>query len=259
MSALEREKTMSTAKGVIALFLSTSLIMPMVANADPGRDEAHGGYGENCYEHKGKVKCRGGKGHGKAKGGHHSAGGPPPWAPAHGWRRKHGGEDRYVKADDDYVIVEERDTRAVVRNKTATVDVGIDKGTCNRKAIGTVVGGVIGGVIGNQVGKDGNREVATILGVVIGGVVGHKVGSRMDKADHHCTGQALEQARDRQTVRWPDKDNHGEYLVTPQRTYQADGRYCRDYITEYQGPKGTEREKSSACRNDAGAWQKVTM
>ncbi len=252
---------MSVVKGAAALFLSVVLMAPPAADADPGRNEARGGYGENCYEHKGKVKCRGGKGHARGQGGRHTAGGPPPWAPAHGWRRKQGGGDgHHARADDGYTVIEERNTRAVVRNKTATVDVGIDKGTCNRKTIGTVLGGVIGGVIGNQVGKDGNREVSTILGMVVGGVVGHNIGRKMDKADHHCTGQVLEQARDLQTVRWNDKDKRGEYSVTPQRTYQADGRYCRDYVTEYQGPNGIEREKSSACRNEDGAWQqKVIM
>lgn len=260
---------MTLIKGAAALALSALMIAPLSSvNADPGRNEAQGGYGDNCYEHKGKMKCRGGKGQGnQARGGRHAAagggqeaGGPPPWAPAHGWRRKHGGGDEhYARADSDYRVVEEKDVRAVVTNGTATVDVGIDHGTCNREAIGTVVGGVIGGVIGNQVGKEGNREAATILGVVVGGVVGNRIGDKMDKADQHCTGQVLEQAPDRKTVHWVDDGGKGEYNITPLRTYKSDGRNCRDYIAEFKGPNGIEREKSSACRTEDGAWKKVVM
>lgn len=257
---------MSLIKGAAALAFSAFITMPMAANADPGRDEAQGGYGENCYEHKGKIKCRGGRGNGRgregeyvATGGGHAAGGPPPWAPAHGWRRKHGGGEYSYRAEDDYRIVEENDVRAVVTNGTATVDVGIDHGTCNREAIGTVLGGVIGGVIGNQVGKDGNREAATILGAVVGGVVGNRIGDKMDKADQHCTGQVLEQAPDRKAVHWADAEGKGEYSITPLRTYRSDGRDCRDYIARFKGPSGLESEQASACRTGDGAWQKVVM
>lgn len=250
---------MNMAKGVTALLLSTVLAMPVMAGPKWDRDEGHGGHGNDCYEHKGKGKCMGGNGHAKSGGDYRSAGGPPPWAPAHGWRRKNGGgsDEHYARDDRDYRVVEERNTQPVVHKEPATVDVGIDRGSCNRKkVIGTVLGGVVGGVIGNQVGKDGNREVATVLGVVIGGVVGNKIGSKMDKADHQCSGQVLEQARDQQPVRWTNEQNNTQYQMTPVRTYQVDGRYCRDYVTEYQGTKGTVREKSSACRNEDGTWQK---
>jgi len=256
---------MNSTKGITAVFLATVLAMPMAASADRDRDEARGGYGNNCYEHKGKIKCRGEKGNGNAKrqnsGGHQAAGGPPPWAPAHGWRRKNEGGDHehYVLRDDDYYVHEESGVRAVVHSGAATVDVGIDKGTCNRKVIGTVVGGVIGGVVGNKVGDRENKPIATVLGAVIGGLVGHEIGRSMDKQDQHCTGQVLEQAADRQTIRWADEAQKGEYRVTPERTYESDGRYCRDYITEYQGTNGIEREKASACRNQDGTWQKMMM
>ena len=258
---------MNSTKGITALFLASVLAMPMAASADRDRDEAHGGYGNNCSEHKGKMKCHCGnaKGNGKAPhhggGGYQAAGGPPPWAPAHGWRRKYegGNHEHYVKRDDDYYIHEQSGIRAVVHSGAATVDVGIDSGTCNRKVIGTVLGGVIGGVIGNQVGDRDNRKITTVLGAVVGGMVGHNIGRSMDNADQHCTGQVLEQATDHQTIRWSDEAHKGEYRVTPERTYESDGRYCRDYITEYQGPNGIERDKASACRNADGTWQKMVM
>ncbi len=248
---------MNPAKGITALLLTSLLAMPLVADADPGRNEARGSYGEDCYEHKGKVKCRGGKGYSRSHGG-----GPPPWAPAHGWRRNHEGNDHggYVRQDDDYYVDEHTGVRAVVHEGgSATVDVGISSGSCNRKTVGTVVGGLIGGAIGNRAGDSRNREITTVLGVVIGGLVGHNIGRSMDEADQQCTGQVLEQAPDNQTVRWTDDNQQGEYRVTPERTYESDGRYCRDYITEYQGQNGIEREKSTACRTQDGAWKKMVM
>lgn len=248
---------MNKTKGVVALLLMSALAMPALANPPWARGDDQGRYSDDCRGNKGK--CQGAKGNHKDKGGYRSAGGPPPWAPAHGWRRKNQGDDdrRYAEAD-DYYVVERKETRAVVRDGAATVDVGIQKGTCNRKVIGTVLGGIVGGVIGNQVGKDsGHREVSTVLGVVVGGIVGNKIGRSMDKSDQQCTGQALEQATDKQTVRWADASQKGEYRVTPERTYQTDGRYCRDYITEYKSPDGIQREKSTACRNTDGVWQKV--
>lgn len=244
-----------------AIMCSAVLALPAVVLADRdqgGRDGERwqGGSSGNCYEHKGKVKCHGDKGNNGYGRGNSQAGGPPPWAPAHGWRSHEDGGDYRRAAQED----ERSDARVAVSRGPATVDVGIQHGTCNREVIATVVGGVIGGVIGNQVGDAKNRDVATILGVVIGGVVGHEVGRSMDKSDQQCTGQALEQATDHQVVRWADKAQRGEYSVTPERTYQtSDGRYCRDYTAEYQGPNGVEREQASACRTEEGAWKRVVM
>src|SRR2546423_5982269 len=82
---------------------------------------------------------------------------PPPWAPAHGWRAKHGDKKAYNYQDRDY-----------------RPPYGIDVGHCNRDVLGAVLGGVAGGAIGAAVGKGDNRTVAivggTILGVLIGGV-----------------------------------------------------------------------------------------
>lgn len=262
---------MSLKYGVVAVLISAALAVPLSAAAD--RDKNENGQG-NCHEHKGKMKCRGEeKRNGKHKekyksereyeyeyeGGHgHSAGGPPPWAPAHGWRRKHEGSGHQV-AYQAPVVMEHAGTHVMVSNGAATVDVGIDRGTCNRDAIGTVIGGIIGGVIGNRVGDKDNRKVSTVLGMVVGGVVGHKVGSSMDKSDRHCSGQVLEQAADNQTVRWADHNGRGQYSMTPLRTYQANGMDCRDYVTEYRRADGIDRERSSACRTVDGAWSKLTM
>lgn len=62
---------------------------------------------------------------------------PPPWAPAHGWRKKH---DPYYQG---------------YSGTHWEQDYGIINGKCNREAIGTALGGAVGGAIGSSVGKDG--------------------------------------------------------------------------------------------------------
>lgn len=252
--------------GIVGVLVCAVLTLPFAAIADPGKKE--GGHG-HYSKHEGKNKNSGKHKHKKkndyeyADEHKHTAGGPPPWAPAHGWRRKHGSERYDYEHEHERPLVTESDgTYVRVSDGSASVDVGIDMGTCNRKAIGTVIGGVIGGAIGNHVSSKKDRKdrnVATVLGAVVGGIVGHEVGSSMDNADQHCTGQVLEQANDHQTVRWADHNNTGHYSVTPLRTYQINGIDCRDFITEYQGPNGNERERSSACRNSDGAWSQKNI
>ena len=65
------------------------------------------------------------------------AGGPPPWAPAHGYRAKHGYDEGKRK-----------------RERVAAVpDFGIERGFCNRELIGGILGGIAGGELGSQVGR----------------------------------------------------------------------------------------------------------
>jgi surface antigen len=181
-----------------------------------------------------------GRGHDyQAHGGAHYAGGPPPWAPAHGWRRKHA---HYYEHAPVYVVP----------------DLGIELGRCNRDVIGAVIGGVAGGVIGSHVGKGSDRTVATIGGAIAGVLIGGAIGRSMDKADHACVAQTLEQARARQPVAWSNPAG-GHYRVVPLEGYEDhQGRICRDYRTtatiegRQQGIYGT------ACRQPDGSWQRVS-
>jgi surface antigen len=63
---------------------------------------------------------------------------PPPWAPAHGWRKKN---------DPNYVGY---------TGKKWERDYGILEGTCNAAAVGTVLGAVIGAKVGAKI-DEGDR------------------------------------------------------------------------------------------------------
>lgn len=162
---------------------------------------------------------------------------PPPWAPAHGWRKKHDPDYTGYSGehwDDDYGVIE---------------------GTCNRDKIGAVLGGMVGGAIGSTVAKGDGKAVAIILGSVLGAVVGHQIGEEMDKADRACIGHALELAADRRTVVWDNPQSGLSYHVTPIRGMDMDGRKCREYDLAVHGNGVDEKRREKACQVSEGTWR----
>ena len=76
----------------------------------------------------------------------------------------------------------------------------------------------------------------------------------MEDVDYFCTGQALELARDNQTVRWDGHDSSSGYGIRPLNQYQRNGRLCRDFITEYDSRGKIKSNKNTACRQENGTW-----
>ena len=79
-------------------------------------------------------------------------GDPPPWAPAHGWRKKN---DPYYTG---------------YSGKRWRKDYGVVEGSCNREAVGAAVGGIAGGAVGSQFGKGSGRQVAIVVGAIVGAI-----------------------------------------------------------------------------------------
>ncbi len=180
---------------------------------------------------------------------------PPPWAPAHGWRAKNGAPHAYHYGPyyrypaPGHVVYQ--------------VPYGIDRGYCDRpllskELVGGVVGGAAGGVIGHQFGKGSGKVAATIGGAVIGALVGSSIGRTMDVADQHCVGYTLEHAPDKRRIVWDNPDNGYHYAVTPTRTFERDGRYCREYETTASIGGRPEIVRGTACRQPDGSWQIVS-
>ena len=171
-------------------------------------------------------------------------GGPPSWAPAHGYRAKHGyySGGRYQEvAPADLVELPDSGT-----------------GNCNRETLGTVLGAAAGAAAGTQIGSGSGQILATIGGTIIGALVGGNIGRAMDQVDQHCVGQVLERAPTGQSVGWQNPDQGGQYQVTPTRTYQtSSGQYCREYQTRIVIAGKVENAYGSACRQADGSWQKT--
>lgn len=169
------------------------------------------------------------------------SGGPPPWAPAHGYRRKAGYYDNAGYRD--YGL------------KKPPIDLGI--GRCNSEIIGQILGGGLGAVSGSQVGSGSGRLVAVATGTIIGVLVGGEVGKQMDRVDALCVDQALENAPDGETIVWnSDRKN---YSLTPTQTVaSADGQYCREYIAHATIGGRPVETHGTACRQPDGAWKLVS-
>ena len=160
---------------------------------------------------------------------------PPPWAPAHGWRKKN---------DPNYVGYTGRKWEK---------DYGVIDGQCDATAVGAVVGGVIGGAVGSRASRE-NRPVAILVGTVIGAAIGAKIGRQIDETDRACMGHALELAGENKSVRWKNDTTGVTYQLTPTRNVGDRKSPCREFTT--QMTYGTRRESvnGTACRRGTGDW-----
>ena len=162
---------------------------------------------------------------------------PPPWAPAHGWRKKH---------DPYYVGYSGRKWQQ---------DYGVIAGTCNTAAVGAALGGLAGGAVGSQVGRGEDRPIAIFLGATIGAVIGAKIGRDIDQRDRACMGHALELAGDGRAVRWTNDATHVTYRMTPTRGYRANGLACREFTTNLSAGSRQDVVNGVACRRADGEWE----
>lgn len=182
---------------------------------------------------------------------------PPAWAPAHGYYKEKkiphyrpGQRRPYYRSDREHDLLP-----WLVGGSTAGYIIG-DR--CNREGLGALLGGIIGGVAGAEIANGDHREVAIVAGTLIGVLVGKSIGRAMDQADSYCTGQALEYARDRQTIEWSNPAADARYQVTPMNYYESrDGRYCREFITEVTIAGQRQRTYGTACRQADGSWRVV--
>lgn len=158
--------------------------------------------------------------------------GPPPWAPAQGYRS----HENYR----DYGLV--------------AIPIDIPSGQCNREVMGQVLGGAVGGVVGSQVGDGNGRLIAVAAGTLIGMVIGGEIGKSMDRADRLCLDQALEHAPDGSPIHW--NSDSSQYTVIPRTTVQGtDGKYCREYTMESDVQGRPQQVYGTACRQPDGSWQ----
>lgn len=163
---------------------------------------------------------------------------PPPWAPAHGWRKKN---------DPNYVGY---------TGKKWDKDYGVLEGRCNTAAVGAVLGGAVGGAIGSQVGSGDDRPIAIVVGTVLGAVIGSKIGAEVDAGDRGCMGQAFELAGERKTVVWTNATTGVTYRLTPTRNSSDRRSPCREFTTKVSKKKHrAETIKGVACRQANGEWQ----
>ncbi len=124
----------------------------------------------------------------------------------------------------------------------------------------TTMGGMLGAAGGGLIAAAAGGGTAGIIGgVLLGGLVGGAIGNHLDQRDKELAYQnaqrSFENARTGQPSSWRNPDSGNSGSITPTRTYQSDGQYCREYQQDIN--VGGERHKSygTACRQPDGAWK----
>lgn len=158
---------------------------------------------------------------------------PPPHAPAHGYRAKHVGHTGYEWES----------------------DFGVRSGSCDRRAVATVLGSVAGALIGNRVAEPENRTVATIVGALAGGFIGNRIGREFDRADQACFGHALELGESGQLVKWSNESTM--FRMIPGADRQRNGAACREYTLLAITGADQTTQQGLACQSGRGAWEIV--
>jgi surface antigen len=156
-----------------------------------------------------------------------------------------------------------RKTATVAAALVAALLLGACSGTGPgpKQTVGALGGAALGGWGGSQIGSGSGRLWATGAGAVLGALVGSEVGRSLDRADRmhmaRTTQSTLEHAPSGRTSRWQNPDTGHRGTVTPTRTYQRAGRYCREYQQTVIIGRQAERAYGTACRQPDGSWEVV--
>jgi hypothetical protein len=107
---------------------------------------------------------------------------PPPWAPAHGWRKHHreNWEDRAERRPDPVRNFEERRLTArdaIWRGHDGRYYCHHSDGTT-----GLIVGGTVGALVGRSLDDGRDRTAGTVIGMAGGALLGRAI----DRGDLHC-------------------------------------------------------------------------
>ena len=122
-------------------------------------------------------------------------------------------------------------------------------------------------VLGSVIGAGGAAGIAALAGgspawivgsAVMGGLLGGYIGHRLDDRDKQLASQAATQAfennRTGQTSVWNNPDNGHSGSITPTRTYQQNGQYCREYKQTITVGGQPQAAYGTACRQADGTW-----
>ncbi len=120
---------------------------------------------------------------------------------------------------------------------TYTARYGIDRGTCDRAVLARRMEGSASALVGARIGQS------------------------MDQVDQACVARILEFAPDRAAVRWygaPKLDYGGPaFAITPLRTFERDGQFCREYQAAATIGGQDEQIYGTACRMTDGVWRQA--
>ena len=125
-----------------------------------------------------------------------------------------------------------------------------------KAAIGGLGGATVGGLIAAAAGGGGAGIAAGVIGgALLGGLVGNYLDDRDKKMAADSASRALETAPSGQSVAWRNPDSGHSGTVTPVRTYQSGGTYCREYQQTVTIDGKPQQSYGTACRQPDGSWK----
>jgi len=125
-----------------------------------------------------------------------------------------------------------------------------------KAAIGGLGGATVGGLIAAAAGGGGAGIAAGVIGgALLGGLVGNYLDDRDKKMAADSANRALESAPSGQSVAWHNPDSGHSGTVTPVRTYQSGGTYCREYQQTVTIDGKPQQSYGTACRQPDGSWK----
>lgn len=125
-----------------------------------------------------------------------------------------------------------------------------------KTSIGAFGGAAFGGLIAAAAGGGG----AAIAGAVIGGaLLGGLAGNMLDQRDKRMAAEAqqraLESAPTGTPVAWNNPDSGHSGSITPTKTYQSGGTYCREFQSDVIIDGKPDKAWGTACRQPDGSWK----
>src|SRR5262245_48982941 len=127
-----------------------------------------------------------------------------------------------------------------------------------KTAIGGFGGAATGGLIAAAAGGGGAGIAAGVIGgALLGGFAGNLLDQRDQRMANEAAQRAFETAPSGRAVAWNNPDSGHSGTITPIRTFESSGSYCREFQqTVIIGGK-PENSHGTACRTPGGSWRIV--
>jgi len=128
-----------------------------------------------------------------------------------------------------------------------------------KTAIGGLGGAAVGGLIAAAAGGGGTAIAASVIGgALVGGLAGNLLDDRDRRMANDAAQRALETAPSGRAVAWTNPDSGHSGTITPVRTYESNGRFCREFQQTVTIGGRPENSFGTACRQPDGSWRIVS-
>ena len=145
---------------------------------------------------------------------------------------------------------------------TMATTVSACSSTLSQQQTAQVVGGLLGAGLGYGLGKGHSGKNKAILGgLVLGAMAGDWIGNQMSvggqQAHTSAVAQTLEYRPVGQTNTWQNPDAYQQERGKVQviKTFQNNGRYCREFTQQITVGGQSQNGYGTACRMPDGQWQ----